>query len=117
MKKRSRKPQSPLKWIKLLNPEAIEAAREEALEDAYTDDEQRVALASMAASNLVCPFQAKVIGQPVTVIDVVESESGYSVDLIVESNGDRFTVDARSVELVEPFPKGTEFLAAMLLEV
>ncbi len=76
MKRRSRKPKSPLKWIKLLDPDAIEAAREKALVDAYGDDEQRVALACMAASNLMCPFQARVIGRPVNVVEVIESSLG-----------------------------------------
>lgn len=116
MKKRSRKPKSPLEWHKHLDAGAIEAAREEALLDAYGDDEQRAALASMAASELVCPFQASVIGRHVPVVDISESESGYSVDLTVEVDGEQFIVDARSVELVKPFPEGVEFLAAMLME-
>lgn len=116
MKKRSRKLKSPMAWIKLLDAEAIEAAREEALEDAYGDDEQRVALACTAACELVCPFEATVIGRQVTVIEVIESESGYSVDLTVEADGEQFIVDARSVDLVKPVPEGVEFLAAMLME-
>lgn len=94
MKKRSRKLKSPMAWIKLLDAEAIEAAREEALEDAYGDDEQRVALACMAACELVCPFEATVIGRQVTVIEVIESESGYSVDLTVEADGEQFSRSA-----------------------
>ena len=76
MKRQSRRPKSPLEWLKHLDAGAIEAAREEALLDAYGDDEQRAALASMAASELVCPFQASVIGRHVTVVDVSESEFG-----------------------------------------
>lgn len=38
MKRQSRKPKSPLDWLKYLDAGAIEAAREEALLDAYGDD-------------------------------------------------------------------------------
>lgn len=84
MKRQSRKPKSPLEWLKHLDAGAFEAAREEALLDAYGDDEQRAALACMAAGKLACPFNGIVIGRDVTVVDVSESESDYSVDLTVE---------------------------------
>jgi len=62
MPKRTTKIRSPLDWIELLNLQEIVAAREEALIDAYGDDEQLTALICIVDSELKVPFTARVLG-------------------------------------------------------
>ncbi len=39
---------------------------------------------------------------------------GFGLDLVVERNGQRHRFEARSVELLKPFPEGHLILAAYL---
>ena len=68
-----------------------------------------------AYDELQFPFTAKVLGETVTVVDMEWPDNdGYGLDLVVERNGQRHCIEARSVELMEPFPEGNLFLAAYL---
>ena len=70
----------------------------------------------MIEDELKFPFQAKVIGEDVTVVDMEWPEDDeFGLDLVCERGGKRFRIEARSVELIPPLPKGHLYLAAYLV--
>ena len=64
---------------------------------------------------LAFPFKVKVMGEtfPVTGMEWPDNDE-FGLDLLVERNGEKHRMDARSVELVEPIPDGHLTLAAYL---
>lgn len=54
-------------------------------------------------------------GETVTIVDMEwPKNDGFGLDLVVERNGQPHRIEARSVELLKPFPEGHLFLAAYL---
>ncbi|PAY19051.1 hypothetical protein CKO51_13015 [Rhodopirellula sp. SM50] len=102
-------------WLTKCDPTEIEEAYEEATVDCY-GDEQASGLVDMAIEELVLPFAAVVLGQRVDVVDAVPARNAaWGVDLIVKSGKKQFPISASSIELVEPFPVGHLYLAALLV--
>ena len=115
MTKRKSKPPSPTAWIETLDSKEIAAASEEATVDAYDEEELHSGLMTMAEEALEFPFPAKVMGQVVQVVASQWAErDAPGLDLIVEIDGLRHRIAARSVELLPPLPEGAVFLAALL---
>ena len=115
MPKRPQKPSSPADWINQLDPIAIDAAAEDATIDAHDLDEQYSGFMTVMEDELVFPFSAKVMGEVLSVVGMEWPENdGFGMDLVIERNGEQHRIDARSVELIEPFPNGHLVLAAYL---
>jgi hypothetical protein len=112
MAKRSRTKSSPSDWVKLLDAAAIEAAWDEAVVDAYGDEEQLGGIMNAIENELLFPFAGKVMGLDVSVVGAEQPKVGRGLDLIVELNAQKHPIEARSVELLPPLPAGAEFLAA-----
>jgi len=113
MPKRAHKKATCSDWTQELDAEAVEAAREEATVDAYGEDEQHSGLLTAIGDELQFPFSAQVLGATVTIVDMEwPKNDGFGLDLIVERNGERHRIAARSVELLKPLPAGHLFLAA-----
>lgn len=55
---------------------------EEATVDCYGEDEQHTGLLTMIEDNVVCPFQAKVIGEEVEVTGFEWPEEGYGLKAV-----------------------------------
>jgi hypothetical protein len=56
-----------------------------------------------------------VVGETVTVVDMEWPENDeFGLDLVIERNGQRHRIEARSVNLLPPFPDGLLYLAAYL---
>ena len=115
MSKRISKKISSSDWTATLDSEAVEEAMEEATVDSKDVDEQHSGLLTVIGEELQFPFSAKVLGETVTIVDMEWPENdGFGLDLIVERNGQRHRIEARSVELLKPLPEGHLFLAAYL---
>ena len=115
MPKQPNKKSTPTQWIDALDPEAIEEAREEACVDAYDEYEQHSGFMTALEEELHFHTSAKVLGDDVTVVAMEWPEgSEFGLDLVIERNGDKHRIDARSVELVKPLPDGHLTLAAYL---
>ncbi len=79
--------------------------------DANDEEDQITGLITMAVEALDFPFDAKVMGQVVEVVDLDSSERNtIGLDFIVEYNGGQHRIAAQSVELIPPFPEGAAFL-------
>ncbi len=103
------------KWTTKLDEQQVREALDDALVDAYSDYEQHSGLLTMIEEQLRFPFQAKVLGQVVTVVGMEWPEDDeFGLDLVCERNGQRHRVEARSVDLVPPLPAGHLYLAAYL---
>ena len=115
MPKRTTKKVSSSDWTSKLDPEAVKAAMEDATVDSKDVDEQHSGLLTAIGEELQFPFSAKVLGETVTIVDMEwPVNDGYGLDLVVERNGQRHRIEARSVELLHPLPEGHLFLAAYL---
>lgn len=102
-------------WTRGLDKQQVREALEEATVDAYDESEQHSGLLSVIEDALSFPFQAKVMGEVATVVGMEWPENDeFGLDLVCERNGKRHRIEARSVELIEPLPKGHLFLAAYL---
>ena len=62
------------------------------------------------------PWQASVLGDTAIVVGVEWPDNDrLGIDLVVEKNGKQSRIEARSVEMLPPYPEGHLYLAAYLL--
>ncbi|MBI4026453.1 MAG: hypothetical protein HY360_15820 [Verrucomicrobia bacterium] len=112
---KSSRPKAGKSWTRGLDKERVREALEEATVDANDESEQHGGLLSVIEDALSFPFQARVMGEVVTVVGMEWPENDeFGLDLVCERNGKRHRIEARSVELIEPLPKGHLYLAAYL---
>jgi Calcium binding len=93
-----------------LSDEELDALVEEATVDAYGDDEQLTGFAVMIEDNLEVPFETTVLGVPVTVQKVTQSESGIVADCV--RGGHHQAISVLDLPLPKPPPIGAEWIAA-----
>ncbi len=114
MAKSGKKPKTA-RWTDKLDPAEVAEAMEDATVDAYGDDEQHTGLLTVMEDELEFPFQVEALGETVTVVGMEWPENDeFGLDLLVERNGKQHRIEARSVNLLPPFPKGHLYLAAYL---
>jgi hypothetical protein len=112
---KSRKKSKTAWWTDELDKSEVAEALEDATVDAYDDHEQHTGLLTAIQDELAFPFSAQVLGESITIVDMEWPEKDeFGLDLIVERNGQRHRIEARSVNLLPPFPKGHLYLAAYL---
>jgi len=92
--------------------ERLQALIEEATVDCHDEEEQHTGLLTMIEDQVVCPFRARIIGEEVTVTGFEPSQRGYGLLAICERNGKRYRIDVNSLEWVEPYPEGFEWIEA-----
>jgi hypothetical protein len=114
MAKTGKKATTP-NWTGGLDKTEVEEALENATVDCYDEYEQHSGLLTAIQEELEFPFQVQMLGETVIVVDMEWPENDeFGLDLVVERNGQRHRVEARSANLLPPFPKGHLFLAAYL---
>lgn len=115
MSNQPNKKSTATRWIDGLDVEAINEARENACVDAYGEYERHTGFLTALEEELKFPFPAKALGDNVSVVAMEWPEdSEFGLDLVIERHGDKHRIDARSLELVKPFPDGHLTLAAYL---
>ncbi|HID76167.1 MAG TPA: hypothetical protein EYP56_09255 [Planctomycetaceae bacterium] len=103
------------RWTERLDPSAVREALQEASIDAYDEYEQHAGLLTMIEDQLEFPFRAEVLGEEVQVVGMDWPEDDeFGLDLVIERGRKRHRIEARSVQLLEPFPEGHLYLAAYL---
>ena len=104
-----------VKWTESLDEHQVREAFEDAVVDAYGEHEQHSGLLTMVENEVKFPFSAKVLGELVSVVDMEWPEDDeFGLDFVCERNGERHRVEARSADLVPPFPDGHLYIAAYL---
>lgn len=83
---------------------------EQAIVDAYGDDEQMVGLYTMINDNLALPFRTTVLGVEVSVEKVDVTDSG--IVAICARGADRQAIPILDLPLPVPPPPGSEWIAA-----
>lgn len=114
MPAKSKAKRSSKKWWEKLDADEIREARQEAIVDAYDEYEQHSGLVAVIQDELQFPFRAKVLGEELEIVDVAWPEGGFDLDLICVRDGNKYPIEARNVELLEPLPPGHLYLAAYL---
>ena len=95
--------------LKKPSPAQLEELIDEATIDCYGEDEEHTGLLTMIEEYIVCPFGAKVIGEPVEVTGFRWPDSGHGLLAICRRNGKTHPVD---IDSLEPLPEGYEWIAA-----
>ncbi len=85
---------------------------EEATVDCYDQHEQHSGLLTMIAERVECPFHAKVIGEVVKVVEFTWPKGGYGLLAVCERKGRKYEIDVNSLEWIEPYPEGFEWIEA-----
>jgi len=96
------------------SPERIQELIEEATVDCYDEDEAMMGFEATLQENVTCPFRAKVLGEEVEVVDLRGSARGRGIDAICKKQGKEYPIDIRSLEWIDPRPKGFEWIEAYL---
>jgi hypothetical protein len=103
-------------WYAQLDPDEIQSAMEDATVDSNGEDEQLSGLFYAMAEEIEFPWQGSLLGEAVTVVDIeMPDNDRLGIDFVVERNGKQSRIEARSVEMLEPFPDGHLYFAAYLL--
>jgi Calcium binding len=89
----------------------LEEFVEEAIVDAYTEDEQRVGFLTMIQDNLDVPFETEVLGVPVQVTDVDLNDADEIV-AICTRGAQVQRIPVVDLPLPEPPPDGFEWIEA-----
>jgi hypothetical protein len=89
----------------------LEALIEEAVMDAYSDDEQKVGLLTMMQEHLALPFSVSILGIEATVEKVDMTRDGRIV-AVCQRNGIRQRIEILDLPLPKPAPAGAEWIAA-----
>ena len=85
---------------------------EEAIIDAYGEEEQEGAFLVMLEDSLPTPFQALVVGEDVEVTGFDKSVGDRGIMAICRRKGRKYRVSISSLEWVGKPPKGAEWIEA-----
>lgn len=94
-----------------LSKTKLEALIEEAVVDAYGDDEQKVGLLTMMQEHLALPFSVSILGIEATVEKVDMTRDGRIV-AVCQRNGVKQRIEILDLPLPKPAPAGAEWIAA-----
>lgn len=85
---------------------------EEATVDCYNESEEHQGFLNMIEENVVCPFQAKVIGEEVEVVELRGPDAGFGIDAVCRYKGKDYRIDISSLEWPKKKPEGFEWVEA-----
>ncbi len=88
----------------------LDALAAQATVDCYNEDEELAGLAVMLEDNLAVPFETTVLGVPVTVTKIDQTESG--IVAICARGKHRQAIHVLDLPLADPPPRGAEWIAA-----
>ena len=92
--------------------ETLEELIEEGTVDCYGEYEQKSGMICAVSDEVEVPFNAKVIGEKVTVQKLEEKSQLMAV---CEKNGKTFEINIDSIEFIKPYPEGFEWIEAYKL--
>jgi hypothetical protein len=96
---------------KIVSPRQLDKLIEEAIVDAYNEDEQAVGFLTMVEEHLALPFRTRVLGIEVSVVAVDMDDDG-GLKAICEHAGSRQRIGLTDLPLPSPPPSGAEWIAA-----
>ena len=90
----------------------LRALIDQATGDSVDESDEHAGLLSVIREEVVCPFAARVAGEDVECIRFEWPKNGYGLNAVCKSKSKTFVVDIGTIEWVEPFPKGHEWIEA-----
>jgi hypothetical protein len=90
----------------------LEVLIEEAIVDAYGDEEQMTGFFTMLEEHLEVPFVTSILEVPVKVRAVELDDNDDRIVAVCVRNGKRQRVDLLDLPMPKPLPKGAEWIAA-----
>lgn len=97
---------------KVASPERIQECIDDAIVDAYGMEEQLTGFYTVITDYVACPFKAKVIGEVVEITGFDFNESDLGFNALCKYKNKVYPIDILSVEWVEPYPEGFEWIEA-----
>jgi hypothetical protein len=94
-----------------LSKARLEALIEEAVVDAYGDEEQTGGFFTMIEEHLALPFSVSILGVE-TVVERVDMTRDCRVVAVCQRNGIRQGIEILDLPLSKPAPAGAEWIAA-----
>jgi hypothetical protein len=94
--------------------ERLRALIKEATVDCYDFEEQHQGLLNMIEENVICPFPARVLGEPVEVTALEFTDTGSNVKAVCRHKGKDYRIDISSLEFGKQRPEGFEWIEAYL---
>ena len=94
-----------------LSKAKLEALIEEAIVDAYNEDEQNVGLLTMMQEHLALPFSVSILGVE-AIVEKVDMTRDGRVVAVCQRNGVRQKIEILDLPLPTPAPVGAEWIAA-----
>ncbi len=94
-----------------LSKAELEALIEEAIVDAYSEDEQKVGLLTMIQEHLSLPFSVNILGVE-AVVEKVDMTSDGRIVAVCKRDGMKQRIEILDLPLPKPAPAGTEWIAA-----
>ena len=94
-----------------LSKAKLEALIEEAVVDAYGDDEQKVGLLTITQEHLALPLSVSIFGVKAAVEKMDMTRDGRTV-AVCQRNGIRQRIEILDFPLPKPVPPGAEWIAA-----
>ena len=90
----------------------IRARIDAATSDSQDESDEHAGLLSMIREEVLCPFPARIGGEPVDCVRFDWPKNGYGLNAVCHSKGKTRVVDISMLEWVEPYPKGHEWIEA-----
>ncbi|MGD0942569.1 MAG: hypothetical protein ABR905_23000 [Terracidiphilus sp.] len=97
--------------LPVLSKAKLEALIEEAVIDAYGEDEQKVGLLTMIQEHLSLPFSVIILGVE-AVVEKVDMTSDGRIVAVCQRDGVKQRIDILDLPLPKPAPVGAEWIAA-----
>jgi hypothetical protein len=97
--------------LPVLSKAKLEALIEEAIVDAYGEDEQKVGLFTMIQEHLSLPFSVNILGVEAVVEKVDMTRDGRIV-AVCQRDGMKQRIEILDLSLPKPAPAGAEWIAA-----
>lgn len=94
-----------------LSKAKLEALIEEAIVDAYGEEEQKVGLLTMMQEHLALPFSVSILGVE-AIVEKVDMTRDGRVVAVCQRNGVRQKIEILDLPLPTPGPVGAEWIAA-----
>ena len=94
-----------------LSKARLEALIEEAIVDAYGEDEQKVGLLTMIQEHLSLPFPVNILGVE-AVVEKVDMTSDGRIVAVCKRDGMKQRIEILDLPLPKPAPAGAEWIAA-----
>jgi hypothetical protein len=92
--------------------EKLRALIDQATSDSVDESDEHAGLLSTIREEVACPFPARVNGEEVDCVRFEWPKNGYCRNAVCMAKGKTMIVDIAALDVIEPLPKGHEWIEA-----